>query len=161
MIVFFSLNLKQISQDTKNYKWPRPKCCDRCHHSKVWSHGFVSMIFEGFANALRMRRYRCPCCGCIIRLRPLDYFKGHQSTSDVIRKTLTARLHNGHWPQDCEPSRSRHWLRALKHNAAAILGEGALVDLIAAYDQLVKLGRVPVTRAIKSLPVAGFQFSTE
>ena len=106
------------------------------------------MIFQGFAKALSIRRYRCPSCGCVIRLRPLGYFKGHQSPKTLIRETLAARIDSGHWPKSSPSSRARNWLRALKRHALAVLGVTALSDLVIAFDQLVKLGRVPVSRTI-------------
>jgi hypothetical protein len=39
-------------------------------------------------------------------------------------------------------------LRALKRQALAVLGVPALSDLIAAFDRLLDLGRIPVSRAI-------------
>jgi hypothetical protein len=45
-------------------------------------------------------------------------------------------------------SRARNWLRALKRQSLAVLGVPALADLIAAFDRLVNLGRVPVSRAV-------------
>ena len=47
-------------------------------------------------------------------------------------------------------SRARNWLRALKRQALAVFGVPALDDLIAAFDRLVNLGRVPVSRATKN-----------
>lgn len=66
----------------------------------------------------------------------------------VIRATLTTRLSTGHWPKDCATNRARNWLRALKHHALAVLGVPALTDLIGAFDRLLALGRVPVSRTI-------------
>jgi hypothetical protein len=106
------------------------------------------MIIDGFTGVLMIRRYRCPMCGCIIRLRPKGYFKRHQSPSATIRSTLAHRLANGRWPQGCIGSRARHWLRALKCQALAVLGVSALSDLIGSFDRLCDLGRVPVSRAI-------------
>ena len=108
----------------------------------------MAVIFTGFIHALRLRRYRCPCCGCIILLRPKGYFSRHQSAAAVIRATLTERLDTGNWPRGCVSSRARNWLRALKRQALAVLGVPALTDLIAAFDQLVNMGRVPVSRAV-------------
>jgi len=148
MIAFFDLDLKQIDQGASDCCWPRPSCCGRCGHDKVWGHGLVLTIFEGFTKAVRLRRYRCPACGCIIRLRPKGYFKRHQSAVAVIRATMTSRLKTGCWPRGCKTSRARHWMQALKRQALAVLGVPALADLIAAFDRLVDLGRVPVSRTV-------------
>ena len=148
MIAFFDLDLKRIAQDASKCTWPRPPCCGRCGHPKVWGHGLVLTIFEGFAKALRLRRYRCPACGCIIRQRPRGYFKKHQSAAATIRNTLVERLETGFWPRECKTSRARNWLRALTHQAQAVFGMPAGTDLIAAFDRLVGMGRVPVSRTV-------------
>jgi hypothetical protein len=106
------------------------------------------MIFEGFATALKIRRYRCPMCGCIIRLRPKGYFTRHQSQTTTIRHTLSHRLATGRWPTGCIANRARHWLASLRRNALAVFGVRALADLLTAFDRLVELGRVPVRRAV-------------
>jgi len=106
------------------------------------------MIFEGFATALKIRRYRCPMCGCIIRLRPRGYFTRHQSDTATIRAALSYRLATGRWPAGCVANRARHWLASLKRNALAVLGLPALADLMTAFDRLIELGRVPVSRAV-------------
>ena len=148
MISFFDLDLKQIADDGRNYPWPRPSVCGQCGHPKVWGHGFVAMFIAGFLHALEIRRYRCPKCGCVIRLRPTGFFPSHQTDTATIRRTLTHRLANPHWPADCVAGRAGHWLRALKRNVAAILGLPGLDDLMAAFDHLVSMGRVPVRRTI-------------
>ncbi len=148
MIAFFDLDLNQIAQGSRNYPWPCPGACGRCGHSRLWGHGLVAMLIEGFAAPLMIRRYRCPMCGCIIRLRPKGYFKRHQSSTAAIRHSLAHRLAVGRWPPGGSGSRARHWLRALKRRALAVLGVPALCDLIAAFDRLLGLGLVPVSRAV-------------
>jgi len=148
MVAFFSLDLKRIAHGASDYCWPRPSGCARCGHPKLWGHGFVLMIFVGFTDALRIRRYRCPSCGGIIRLRPTGFFKGHQSATATIRTALSTRLGTGGWPPGCVTNRARHWLRALRRHALAVLGVPALTDLMAAFDQLLDLGRIPVSRAL-------------
>jgi hypothetical protein len=114
----------------------------------VWCHDFVRVIFQGFTDALCMRRYRCPACGCVIRLRPEGFFARHQSDAATIRSTLGQRLATGRWPCGCAASRARHWLTALKRNALALLGMPAMGDLLTGFDRLVSMGRVPVRRAV-------------
>jgi hypothetical protein len=106
------------------------------------------MLFDGFARALRMRRYRCPLCGCVIRLRPDGYFTRHQCDAETIRRVLAQRIRTGRWLAGCAANRGRHWLLALKRNAMACFGMQALCDLMSAFDRLVAMGRVPVSRAV-------------
>jgi hypothetical protein len=148
MIAFFDLDLNRIAHSSHDYPWPSPGACARCGHPKVWGHGLVPTIIEGFDAALKIRRYRCPMCGCIIRLRPRGYFVRHQTEAKTIRRTLWHRLVIGRWPRGCIANRGRHWLCALKRNTLAVLGVTGLCDLMAAFDRLVELGRVPVARTV-------------
>ena len=147
MILPIDLNLKRIAKLGKNYPWPRPPFC-RCGNSMVWGHGFVQVCFAGFSHPLEFRRYRCPVCGCVIRLRPKGYFKRIQTAAAQIRSILDFRITTGLWPQGTITNRCRHWLAALKRNAVTILGIGWSRNLIAAFDRLAAMGRVPVCRTI-------------
>lgn len=106
------------------------------------------MIIAGFDDALAIRRYRCPSCGCVIRLRPKGYFKWHQSPAVEIRTSLSIRVKTGRWPPGCVTNRARHWLRALKRKAVAVFGLHALADLMAVFDRLISMGLVPVSRTV-------------
>ena len=147
MILPIDLDLKKISQLGKNYPWPRPPFC-RCGNSMVWGHGFVQVCFAGFSHPLEFRRYRCPLCRCVIRLRPKGYFARIQSAAADIRRILDVRITTGFWPQGAITNRCRHWLAALKRNAVTILGISWRRHLMAAFDRLAAMGRVPVCRTI-------------
>jgi hypothetical protein len=147
MILKIELDLKRIFKLGREYPWPRPEAC-RCGNNRLWGHGFVQMLFDGFARPLIMRRYRCPDCGCIIRLRPKGYFIRHQCQAAVIRRTLVQRIDTGRWPAGTCGSRARHWLSALKRNALAYFGMPGLCALMACFDTLIVAGRVPVCRTV-------------
>jgi len=147
MILPVCLDLKQIYQSARDYCWPRPLSC-RCGSPTVWGHGFVLVCFSGFSRPLKMRRYRCPLCGCVIRLRPIGYFPRVQTAEQVVRRTLDFRIATGFWPVGTITNRCRHWLAALKKNAIVILGIAWGKDLMAAFDELIGRGRVPIRRTI-------------
>jgi hypothetical protein len=147
MILPIDLDLKKISQLGKNYSWPRPPFC-RCGNSMVWGHGFVQVCFAGFSHPLEFRRYRCPLCRCVIRLRPKGYFARIQTAAAQIRSILDFRIKTSLWPQNTVTNRCRHWLAALKRNAVTILGINWSQHLMAAFDRLSAMGYVPVCRTI-------------
>jgi hypothetical protein len=64
------VNLKQIHEQGRHFPWPRPECCPRCRNWQVWGHGYVERYFDGYCEALLLKCYRCPACGCVITLRP-------------------------------------------------------------------------------------------
>ncbi|NOY53666.1 MAG: hypothetical protein GXP58_08600 [Deltaproteobacteria bacterium] len=73
----------------------RPGSCPRCHSDRLWGHGFVERLFDGFSVPLLIRRYRCSLCGCIITLRPDSHFPRIQAPKEEIRSALSHRIATG------------------------------------------------------------------
>ena len=148
MILPVTANLKEIEEKGRHYQWIRPEICLRCKESHLWGHGFVESWFDGYARALLLRRYLCPLCGCVIKLKPQGYFRGFQATIERIRFHIARRLRTGKWSGDCDRARCRHWLRALKRQTMAHLGIEWMGHLPQAFDRLIEMGKVPVSRCI-------------
>ncbi|MEA2040678.1 MAG: hypothetical protein U9N82_12770 [Thermodesulfobacteriota bacterium] len=149
MILSVTANLKEIEEKGRNYQWVKPKVCLRCRESHLWGHGFVESWFDGYVYALLLRRYRCPLCGCVIKLKPKGYLKHFQTKTESIRFHIVSRLKTDKWPEGCSISaRCRHWLRALKRQTMAHLGIEWMRCLSEAFDRLIEMGKVPVSRAI-------------
>ena len=148
LIFLVGAKIKEIFALGRDYPWPRPELCPRCHERAVWGHGFVLAYFDGFDQGVLLRRYRCPGCGCVIRLRPEGYFSRFQASIATIRFALSHRLRRGRWPPHLSRSRQGHWLRALRRKAAAYLDQRWRQGLIAAFDRLVCCGIIPVSRSI-------------
>jgi hypothetical protein len=104
----------------------------------------VAAFFDGFVESLWLRRYRCPDCKCILRMKPEGYFNRFRAPIDTIRTCLGDRLLRGLWPRFLSNSRRRHWLSALKRKTAAFFGMGT--DLMSAFDRLIGIGQIPVSR---------------
>jgi hypothetical protein len=148
MILPVTANLKEIEEQGRNYPWMKPEVCLRCRGCRLWGHGFVGALFDGCAEVLMLRRYRCPACGCVIKLKPEGYFRRFQATIEMIRFHIERRLKTGRWPRGCSCSRCRHWLRALKRQTMAHLGIEWIRQLPQAFDRLAEMGCIPVSRAI-------------
>jgi hypothetical protein len=148
LILFVAAKVKEIFTLGREYPWPRPQVCPRCEGGVVWGHGFVLAYFDGFSEGLFLRRYRCPACGCVLRLRPEGYFSRFQASIDTIRSSLSQRIRYSRWPPSLCRSRQRHWLRALRRKAVAYLGNRWSHSLIAAFDALLSQGTIPVSRSI-------------
>ena len=148
MIIFVPVLLKDIFEQARDFIWERPPCCPRCDHYKVWSHGFVERNFDGFNITLLLKCYRCPLCGCVITLRPATHFPRFQASQDTIRSLLSKRLKTGRWPQALSHSRHRHWLLNLKRQTKAFLSDTWDKGLLAAFDCLASMGRIPVSTSI-------------
>jgi len=146
MIILVCVKLNNIFKHGRNFNWIKPQRCPRCNSVRVWGHGFILAYFDGFAQGLLLRRYRCPDCKCIIRMKPKGYFPRFQTPIHIIRCCLKRRLTSGKWPGRGSKSRQRHWLWALKRNAFVFFGLNQ--DLMAAFDQLQQKGQIPVSRAV-------------
>ncbi|MFV9645531.1 MAG: hypothetical protein ACNYWU_06885, partial [Desulfobacterales bacterium] len=70
MVIFVAVKLKKLFKKKRNYSWPKPESCPRCNDYKVWGHGYAQAIFDGYNEPLLLKLYRCPVCGCVIKLRP-------------------------------------------------------------------------------------------
>jgi hypothetical protein len=148
LIIFVAAKIKEVFERGRDFPWPRPELCPGCRASAVWGHGFVSAYFDGFAQGLLLRRWLCPACGCVIRMRPQEYFARFQAPIETIRQALSERLLRGRWPPGLSRPRLRHWLNALRRKAAAYFGQGAKGGLLVTFDTLRLKGIIPVSRRI-------------
>ena len=146
MVIPVSAILNEIFRQGRNYNWKKPTKCPRCHSVRVWGHGFVAAFFDGFDESLMLRRYRCPDCKCILRMKPKGYFLYFRAPIERVRACLCGKLSSGRWPCGLSVSRQRHWLSALKRKATAFFGVGT--DLMAAFDTLCSMGQIPVSRSL-------------
>ena len=148
LIFFVAAKIKEIFSLGRRYPWPRPEHCPRCEGRRVWGHGYALAYFDGFEEGLWLRRYRCPECGCVMRLRPEGYLSRFQASLESIRLSLSHRLLRGRWPPCLSRSRQRHWMKALKRKVEAYLGKRWTRGLMVAFDHLLSLGKNPVSRSI-------------
>ena len=148
MVILVEAELKQIVEQQRDYPWPRPEACPRCHECRLWGHGFVLAYFDGFSEGLWLRPYRCPLCRCVVRVRPNGYLSRFQASVESIRLRLSHRLEKGRWPPFLSRSRQSHWMRALRRKSEAYLGKTWAGGLMAAFDHLLCRGKNPVSRSI-------------
>ena len=146
MILSVCVKLKDLYEQGRNFQWPKPHDCPRCCSVRIWGHGFVLANFDGFPFGLWLRRYRCPDCNCIIRMKPEGYFHRFQTPIQTIMDCLNQRLSTGRLNRDLSLSRQRHWLAALKRKTMAFFGLEK--DWIASFSRLINMGQIPVSRAI-------------
>ena len=149
MILPVVVGLKEIYEKGRDYLWPRPEVCPRWKARKPWGHGFVPAYFDGFASGLLLRRYRCPHCGCVIRLKPQGYFDRFQSPVETIHVVIRSLVEKNPSCSGVSRTRKAHWLKALKRKAIAPLGDPFRDHLLAAFDRLIEMGKIPVSRSIQ------------
>jgi hypothetical protein len=148
MILPVVVVLKDIYEKGRDYLWPRPEVCPCCNTRRPWGHGFVLAYFDGLKAGILLRRYRCPQCGCVIRLKPQGYFDRFQSTVDAIRSIICGLLKKDRCLSGVCRTRQAHWLKALKRKARAYFGDPFEHHLLSAFDRLIEMGKIPVSRSI-------------
>jgi hypothetical protein len=146
MILSVCAKLNEIYEQGCKFNWTKPDRCPRCNSVRLWGHGYVRAYFDGFSQGLLLRRFRCPDCGCIIRMKPKGYFRRFQAPIHTIRSCLIRHISGKKWHDALSKSRQRHWLSALKRKASAYFSLN--VELCAAFDRLIKIGLIPVSRGI-------------
>jgi len=148
MVIFFPVILKELFILGRNYPWPRLDHCPRCCSYRLWGHGYVSAYFDGYVQSFTLKRYRCPDCGCVIRLRPRGYFKRFQASIAVIRSSIAIKSRINKWSPGIGKERQRHWYGSLCRRIRAYLTDAWGHGIVAGFDHLLALGQLPVSRAI-------------
>lgn len=148
MVISLAVRLKELFELGREYPWTKPDGCPKCGSYRLWGHGFVSAYFDGYHQPVWLKRYRCPDCGCVIRLRPKGYFRRFQASIAVIRASIESRACRGTWIRGIGRSRQRHWFQALLRRIEAYLTGMWDRGLPAAFDHLCQMGQIPVSRSI-------------
>ena len=97
MIIFSAVKLKELFKKERDYPWQKPEGCQCCNSHRLWGHGFVGAIFDGYDQPLLLKLYRCPDCGCVIRLRPKGHFKRFQAPVETIRSSIRLKSTSNRW----------------------------------------------------------------
>jgi len=148
MVIFFPVILKELFVLGRDYPWPRPDGCPRCGSYRLWGHGYVSAYFDGYDRSFTLKRYRCPDCRCVLRLRPKGYFRRFQASVAAIRSSIVAKACKGKWVSGIDRTRQCHWFRSLCRAIKAHLTDTWGRGILAGFDHLCRMGQVPVSRAI-------------
>jgi hypothetical protein len=149
LILFVEVCVKTLAELGRQYRWDRPAQCPKCQSVRLWGHGYVEAYFdEAGSRCVLLKRYRCPQCGVVIRLRPSGYWRRIQATVATVRQCVLERIEKGRWPPNSNPPRQRHWLRALKRQVRTRLGMSYAERLAEGFSELLRLGVCAVSRAV-------------
>jgi len=148
MIIFSDVKLKDLFKKERAYPWQKPDSCSRCSSCQLWGHGFAEAIFDGFIRPLLLKLYRCPDCGCVIRLRPKGYFKRFQASVETIRSRSACKSTQNRWLPGISRSRQCHWFRSLCQRIKVYLTDTWCQGVVAGFDYLLQLGQIPTSRSI-------------
>jgi len=148
MIIKVKADIKNILKLGKKYKWQKPARCHHCNEPTLWGHGFVLSFFDGFDQGVYLKRYRCPYCHTVFKLKPYGYFNRFQANIKRILSSILNRVYKGRYLPGLSWSRQHFWFTALKRNIAAYLSNTWSQGVIAGFVKLVRVGKIPVTRSI-------------
>jgi len=134
MIVNIKVKLKELSKQGKSYCWSSMDC-PRCNR-RMWGHGYVSRYFEGFIEALWLKRFMCASCGCVVTVRPVEYWRRYQTAINSIFDILLYRVRHFKWPPVITRQRAGHWLsRLLRKAKACLLMKDSLIETVEFFQQ--------------------------
>jgi hypothetical protein len=148
MIIKVKADIKEISKQGKNFIWQKPSKCMRCKDSKLWGHGFVLAFFDGFDQGVYLKRYRCPYCKTVFKLKPCGFFKRFQASIRQIFASIMSRVYKSRYLPELSWSRQHFWFTALKRNIAAYLSNSWNQGEIEGFIKLIDMGKNPVTCSI-------------
>ncbi len=141
-------DIKKIFKLGKKYKWQKPSRCHHCSEPTLWGHGFVLSFFDGFDQGIYLKRYRCPYCHTVFKLKPYGYFNRFQADIRLIFSSIRSRIYKGRYLQELSWSRQHFWFSALKRNITAYLSNTWNKGMIAGFIELIRMGKTPVTCSI-------------
>jgi len=148
MILKVKADIKQILKLGKKFKWQKPKKCEHCNGVTIWGHGFVISFFDGFEQGLYLKRYRCPYCHTIFKLKPMGYFNKFQADTRTIFLSILNRVYKDRYLTGISWSRQHFWFTALRRNIMAYLSNTWEKGIIAGFRELVRMNKIPVTSSI-------------
>jgi hypothetical protein len=149
LILFVEVCVKTLVEQGRKYRWEKPERCPKCQGVRVWGHGYVEAYLDEAGSAcVYLKRYRCPECRVVIRVRPVGYWKRIQATTARVGQCLMDRLEKGRWPPGSNPARQRHWLRALRRQVRTHLGMSYAERIAEGFLELLRRGVCAVSRAV-------------
>ena len=148
MILKIKADIKQIFKLGKKFKWQKPVKCSQCNEATLWGHGFVLSFFDGFSQGLYLKRYRCPYCHTVFKLKPQGYFNKFQADKKLIFLSIVNRVYKNRYLPGLSWSRQHFWFTALKRNINAYLSNSWNKGFAAGFRELIQRGKIPVTSSI-------------
>lgn len=143
LVLSVDVDVNEIARLGVDFPWVKPAGCPRCGQP-LWWHGFVPAYFSCLAEAILLRRLRCPFCRTVHRLRPAGYWRRFRSPLTEIFQSVSSRQDSGRWRHDPPRPRQRQWWRRLKRMAEAVFGLTA-GSAVTAFESLLGRGFIPVS----------------
>jgi len=106
----------------------------------------VERYFEGFAEALWMKRYRCPDCGGVHTLRPKVFWRRFRHLAAIIIQSLKEKIAGNRWLGQINRQAQQYWWHGFEKQCAR---EGRIGKLGSeALDWLLEKGLITATPSL-------------
>jgi hypothetical protein len=151
MIIECNVSIKEILEKGKKFPWIKPKLCPCCGDFLLWGHGFTLCYFNFIDTGIYLKRYRCCSCKSLIKLKPAGFFKKFRTSVKIIKKSIQKRIKKKKIFKNVSRSTQDYWLRNLRKNVRAVLGEEWKDRLIEGFKRLLAIGIVPVSSSIHKI----------
>jgi hypothetical protein len=139
MILPYPVNLKEVFEQEKAYRWPRPDGCRKCGGSRIWGHGYVLRYFDGFAEGgMWLKRWRCPDCGSVHTVRPEGYWRGFWAKTEDILLRFKEEIRRGCWLKEVSRQRQQYWWRGLRKQWL-LFREGTFFKTLTPHEEGLKV----------------------
>ena len=114
LIVYLSVDSIAVSSLGKAYRWPRLRRCPNCRGRRLWGHGYVERYFDESADALWMKRWRCPECHAVHTMRPDTHWRGFWADRQTILRSLEDKETSRGWLPHLGRERQQYWWRGFQ-----------------------------------------------
>lgn len=111
MLIFIVINFKKLISSGKNYPWEKPDHCPNCGSAKLWGHGYVRRYFDGYNNAVWIKRYQCPLCKSVHTCRPVSHYARIQSSRSIVITVLSLKIIFNKFLNGLSRQRQQYWYR--------------------------------------------------
>lgn len=133
LILHLPVDVKRLWELGKGYPWPSVGRCPVCGGKRLWGHGYAGRYFEGFADFLWVKRYRCPECSAVHTSRPSDFLRGIRHCAGVVVSSLVSRLKTGFWLSSVVRQVQQYWYRSLRFFAFRFSWDRLSVEAIRSF----------------------------
>ena len=114
LLLIIRIVLEKVQALGKEFPWKKPRGCPSCGGIRLWGHGYVLRYFHNFSQGLWLKRYRCPECGAVHTVRPIEYSPGFQYPWETIRISLEQKQGGGIFLPEVSRQCQQYWLKAYR-----------------------------------------------
>lgn len=148
MILYTKVSVKKIFEEEKDYAWRRPERCPKCGSGRLWGHGYVERYFEGFGEALWMKRWRCVDCGGVHTMRPEGFWRRFRHSVVGMVRSLKEKISGGGWLGEVRRQAQQYWWRGFGKQCARE-GRNVFKKTLEALERLVEKGVIAATHSLE------------